>query len=238
MSDYNFTGLSSRSFEQLIQALAVKIIGPNIIVFGDGKDGGREATFNGAVPYPSSPEWNGYGVVQAKFLQRPQNAKSDGDWALAQLRGELEAFADPEKERKKPDYYIFATNAILTPVQNKGSKDKASALFDEFKSTVPLRAYDIWDYDKLRSFLDNNQDVRKKYAAFITSGDVLSQMMEWLDLQRPDFEQTLTNFLEKELLSDQFANLERAGHTTNDRIPIARLMPLTHPKEKSTINPT
>ena len=66
MPDYNLSGLSTRSFEQLIQAIAVKEIGPGIIVFGDGPDGGREATFEEKIPYPSTENcWSGYGVVQA-----------------------------------------------------------------------------------------------------------------------------------------------------------------------------
>lgn len=232
MSDYNFTGLSSRSFEQMIQAISAKLIGPNIVIFGDGPDGGREATFEGTVPYPSTlNQWSGYGVVQAKFLQRPESTKEQGEWALGQLRSELEAFADPDKDRRKPEYYIFVTNAVLSAVKKTGAKDKAKAVFDQFKSTVPLKDYDIWDYDKLRAFLDNNDEVRKKYAAFITVGDVLAEVMKQIEFDRPDFETTITNFLEKELLTDQFANLEQAGHTTNDRIPIAHVftdLP-THP---------
>ncbi len=90
MSDYNLSGLSTRSFEQLIQAIAAKEIGPNIVIFGDGPDGGREATFEGSIPYPSKEHgWSGYGVVQAKFRQRPQDPQKDGEWTLQQLRDEL-----------------------------------------------------------------------------------------------------------------------------------------------------
>ena len=47
MADHNFNGLTSRSFEHLVQAIAVVEIGPMVTVFGDGRDGGREATFEG-----------------------------------------------------------------------------------------------------------------------------------------------------------------------------------------------
>jgi hypothetical protein len=33
----------------------------------------------------------------------------------------------------------------------------------------------------------------------------------------------MTNFLAKELRSDQYANLEQAGHSTEERIPLARI---------------
>lgn len=224
MPDYNLAGLSTRSFEQLVQAIAAKVIGPGVIVFGDGRDGGREATFEGTIPYaPKGETWAGYGVVQAKFKQRPQDTKADGDWAIQQLRTELQDFANPKKGRRKPDYYIFATNVVLTPFPEAGSKDKVFEVFDEFKSSVPFKGYDVWDYDKIRVFLDDNESIRRGYAAWITPGDVLTQVIEWLKPTRADFEQTLTRYLQEELLADQFANLEQAGHATDDRIPVARV---------------
>lgn len=232
IADYNLSGLSTRSFEQLIQAIAAKAIGPNIVVFGDGPDGGREATFEGSVPYPSSGHsWSGYGVVQAKFRQRTQDPQRDGEWALKQLRDELEKFVDSERNLRKPDYYIFATNVILTPVQGSGFKDKADALIKEYKDRLGLKEYDIWDYDKIRIFLDDYEGIRRAYAAWITPGDVLAQVIEWLVPQQPNFERTITNFLQKELLADQYAKLEQAGHTVEDRIPLASVfvdLPVAH----------
>lgn len=196
MTDYNLAGLSTRSFEQLIQAIALKVVSPGVVVFGDGADGGREATFNGLTRYPSEDHpWNGYIVIQAKFRQRPQNSQEDGEWALKQLKSELEDFANLKKRRRQPDYYIFATNVVLTPVQDKGTKDKADNIFQEFKDSVPLKGYDIWDYDKIRAFLDNFEDIRRANAGFITPGDVLSQIMDFIEPR-------------KELFADQYTNPE------------------------------
>ena len=116
MPDYDLTGLSSRSFEHMVQALACNILGPGIVVFGDGPDGGREATFRGKLSgFPSPGEsWDGYVVVQAKFCQRPKGKpKEDGKWAQNQLRKELQAFAKSESDRQRPQYYIFVTNVVL-----------------------------------------------------------------------------------------------------------------------------
>jgi len=58
--DYDFSRLSTRSFEQLIQSLSHSVLGPNIVIFGDGPDGGREATFEGHIPFPNDAEpWHG-----------------------------------------------------------------------------------------------------------------------------------------------------------------------------------
>src|SRR5580693_5210293 len=103
MPHYNLSGLSQDSFEQLIQALSLKIIGPGGVIFGSGPDGAREATFEGRMFYPSAAEpWQGYLVVQAKFLQKPTGeTDKDGKWLLDALSGELSKFADT-KRRLKP----------------------------------------------------------------------------------------------------------------------------------------
>src|SRR5262249_419490 len=122
-----------------------------------------------------------------------------------------------------PDYYIFATNMVLTPVQDRGWKDRAAALFKKYQKKVPLRNWAIWDFDEIGMFLDNFADIRKGYTAWITPGDVLSEVMQQLAPRRADFLEVMTNFLAKELRSDQFANLEQAGHGTEERIPLARV---------------
>jgi hypothetical protein len=242
MTDYNLSGLNTRSFEQLIQAIAVKVFGPKTIIFGDGPDGGREATFDGTVPYPSKEQaWNGYGVVQAKFLQRPQGVPKDGEWALQQLRGELATYNVPSKGPKKkkakvtnttqvrktarrtPDYYIFVTNAVLTPVGEQGTKDKAYKILEDFKTSAGLKDFDIWDYDKICAYLDGYEDIRHGYEGFISTGDVLARVVERLKPRRPDFKQVMYRFLQEELIADQYANLEQAGRATEDKVPIARV---------------
>ena len=222
MVDYDLSRLSSRSFEHLIQALAAKVLGPRIMIFGDGPDGGREATFDWRIPFPSIDDgWEGYGVIQAKFLQKLGSTSQNGKWALSQLRSELQKYLDPDTKLRPPEYFIFATNVVLTPVNESGSKDEVIAEIEAFKAQVALKDYDVWDYDKIRVFLDNNEDVRRAYAAWITPGDVLAAMIERLSGRAPDLEETLFSFLQKELVSDQFVNLELAGHDPRERIPLA-----------------
>ena len=224
MPDYDLSRLSSRSFEQLLQALATKVLGPGIAIFGDGPDGGREATFHGKVPYPSvADSWDGYGVLQAKFLQRPRDVTKDGQWAIDQLQLEITKYLNVENNFRDPDYFIYATNVVLTPVKGQGSKDRAEALLEDLKERLPLKGYDIWDYDKIRVFLDDNQEIRRTYAAWITPGDVLSEILERIAPETPDFQNTLHNFLQKELLADEFVNLEQAGHDVDERIPLAHV---------------
>ncbi|MDX6650737.1 MAG: hypothetical protein QOJ97_2688 [Solirubrobacteraceae bacterium] len=218
--DYDLSRLSTRSFEQLVQALAAEILGPATVIFGDGPDGGREATFEGPVPYPSpDDQWNGYTVVQAKFRQRPESS-SDSEWALAQLKRELQEFESGT--RRRPDNYLFVTNVTLSGVADAGGKDRLTAVLAANESWK-LSRHDIWDYDRLRVFLDLYTNVRQAYAAWVTPGDVLALVMEQLALASPDLTNVLTTFLQKELISDQYVNLEQAGHTTEESIPISRV---------------
>lgn len=41
MPHYNLSGLSADSFEQLIQALSLKIVGPGGVIFGNGRQRAR-----------------------------------------------------------------------------------------------------------------------------------------------------------------------------------------------------
>ena len=224
MTDYDLSQLGSRSFEQLLQALAAKVLGPGVGIFGDGPDGGREATFHGKVRYPYADDsWDGYGVLQVKFRQRSGYVKQDGDWAVTQLKSEIKKYLDVDSNLRKPDYFIYATNVVLTPVKGQGSRDRVEAVLEDFKDRLPLKGYDIWDYDKIRVFLDGNQEIRRAYTAWITPGDVLSEILERLTPKTPNFRTMLHNFLQKELLSDEFVNLEQAGHDVNERISLAQV---------------
>ena len=72
----------------MCQAVAAYVLGPGIEAFSSGPDGGREASFRGRVPYPSSADpWNGLGIVQAKFKERILGTSTDT--VLAALNGHI-----------------------------------------------------------------------------------------------------------------------------------------------------
>jgi hypothetical protein len=235
--DYDLFRLNSRSFEQLIQVLAAKVLGQGIIVFGDGPDGGREATIEARVPYPTAMNgWNGYIVTQAKFRQRTQGTTLDGNWAVEQLRQELKRYEVEEFSRRPPEYLIFATNVTLSAVQETGAKDRMFALAEKEivktrkrrQNGTPggLRGFDVWDYDKLRVYLDQFEDVRRSFGAYISTGDVMAEMvstMRQLQAEVPRFDDASSRFLQKELLADRWANLEQAGSTAEKQISVSRV---------------
>lgn len=222
MGNYDFTGLSPHSFESLAQALAVKVLGGGTIVFGAGPDGGREATFEGRVNYPTNgtEPWQGYIVLQAKFRQRLTGRETDAEWATKQLRAELDKYVERKGGRRPPDYYIFVTNVVLTPVQDAGGKDLATRVFEEYAERLPLRGWSIWDYDQLSTFIDTEESVRHAFTAFITPGDVLAMVMKRLPTAQPDFEEVMTSYLSRELNATKYADLEQ---TSTSRILLSRV---------------
>lgn len=221
--DYNFYGLAPRSFEHLVQALALKYLSPRTVIFGDGPDGGREATVGGHSLYPdkTGSTWNGYIVVQAKFRQR--QAADEQSWVTEQLKGELEKFLDEKRGLKRPEYYLLVTNVTLSAVADVGGKDKVFVLFEKYAKELGLRDYDIWDYDKLRAFLDSSPEIATRYAGWISTGDVLAQVISSLQKISPDFETAISNHLQKAFLADQYSRLEQAGRAGEERIPLANL---------------
>jgi hypothetical protein len=225
MSDYNLTGLHPREFEHLTQSLALRLISSGVTPFGDGRDGGREATYTGKMMYPSgADQWDGYLVIQSKFLTRPTgDTGKDGDWVIEQLEKDLKKFEDPKRNLPKPEYYLLVTNVVLTPVHEVGSKDRVFKLLGNYEPKIGLKSYDVWDYDKLCRILDGQPEIRQRYAGFITTGDVLSQMAAFLQDQQPDFSQIMSLFLQKELRSDQFVKLEQAGHTADQKTSLAHV---------------
>jgi len=232
--DYDLNGLNPRDFEHLVQALALKAISTGVTPFGDGPDGGREATYDGKMVYPSVADpWDGYLVIQAKFQKRSTGVVAkDGAWVLRELRSELTKFEDPKRNLPFPSYYLLATNVVLTPASGSGSKDRVSKVLEDFKEKG-LKSYDIWDYDKISRLLDGYPEVYRHYAGFITSGDVLTRVMSVLEGQQPDFAEVMSLFLQKELRNEQFVKLEQAGHTTDQKTSLAHVfvdLPVTdHP---------
>lgn len=223
MNDYRLDRLSPRLFEHVVQSLAIGAISSTVAPFGDGPDGGREATFDGQTHYGSeSAHWDGRGVIQAKFHVRPQDTTRDAAWARAELRKELKQYNRRTRPRPAPDYFIYAVNVVLSPGEGQG-KDLVQAILDEFRQKHKLKGVDIWDYDKLRTLLDRDEPVRTSYMAWILPSDVLAALAAKLHTEQRDYYPLILRYLQRELINDQFAKLEQAGHSADDAIPLSQV---------------
>ncbi|MGZ4978783.1 MAG: NACHT domain-containing protein [Methylobacter sp.] len=234
----NFQGFSPDSFEQFIRALSLKVIGPGVTVFGNGPDGGREATFQGKInfPFPPSTTWEGYGVLQAKFKEKIEDTQKDQKWAKSQLENELKVWISNNNRTPKPDYFIFCTNVELSSAVN-GGKDAITQVFEDHKAAIGLKAYAIWDANQLKTYVDGYAEIRQRFECFFTPGDLLAAISKKLsNTANPDA--ILTAYLSKEILVDEDARLGQAGDRSEDRIRLAHVfmdLPIT---KASIVEPT
>lgn len=225
--DYDLTRLGEREFEHLSQALALRVLGAGVSVFGDGPDGGREASFEGRLCFPEPGEpWDGYGVVQAKFKRRPGGGGEDAEALLRAVAAELDAWADPESKRVKkgrvPQYVIFTSNVVLSPVPKSGGVDRVNALIAGRASRLGLKGWQVWHHDQLCRLLDLHPEVRRTYAALITPSDVLARLEELLGGgTSANVGRRLAVHAAKELVAQQWVRLGQAGHPTNEKLALS-----------------
>lgn len=222
MGDYDLSRLNTREFEHLVQALALETIGLGVTPFGDGPDGGREATFYGRADYPSQTSpWDGYIVLQAKFRARSSpDPASNATWLAREVQKELQAL---HTRSPIPEYLIIASNVVLSAVQEVGGKDRLNRLLQHSADTGELRGWAVWDYDVICRLLDRSSSVRRVYRGFITPGDVLDEMMNFMHIRAVDFGHSASVFLQTEFFADRYVRLEQAGHTPEHKIPIERV---------------
>lgn len=183
MSKYNLNQLGNMEFERLCQSLLKEIIGNGTTTFGAGKDGAREATFNGKAPYPSTSEqWDGQWIFQAKFHDTEiLGTDKARKMVLTDLKAELNTIA--KKYKYNCDNYILITNVPLSSVYNTGNHDRIT------KEIVPMYRDDIknihvWGADELYGYLDKYSEIRKAFD-LITLADWI-EMKKELEVNYPD----------------------------------------------------
>lgn len=221
--------LGSREFEHLSQALAIRVLGPGVTVFGSGPDGGREATFDGPVDYPSPPTtgvWSGFGVVQAKFRERLTDTTEDNKWIVKQIKAELEKWKDPSSKRSRkrvPSYVVFTTNVWLSSVPDSGGIDAVNALIESFSDALGLQGWAVWGGDQFCRYLDNFTDIRRAFGGFITPGDVLERLHHLLSEEIVEVGVAAGRHASSELFASQWVRLNQAGSPENEKLKLAEI---------------
>jgi hypothetical protein len=111
---------------------------------------------------------------------------------------------------------------VLSPGEG-GGKESVQKILGDFANRHDLAAVDLWDYDKLRVLLDNFGEVRRSYMAWITTSDVLAELCAWLKRRERDYYPLVLRYLQRELIADQYAQLEQAGHSADEKIPLSQV---------------
>src|SRR5712672_3636953 len=102
-NSYDLTKLGSNEFSNLVNCLALKILGLAHTGFAPGPDGGRDGYFEGEAPYPSETEhWKGIWYIQSKF-HAPHLSTNPQKWLVSQIAAEIKDFDKKDSDRTWPD---------------------------------------------------------------------------------------------------------------------------------------
>ncbi|MFD6565166.1 NACHT domain-containing protein [Micromonospora profundi] len=222
MPRYNLNALGSDEFERLAQALLKKVIGNGTITFGAGRDGGREATFSGNAPYPSSTNrWSGEWIFQAKFHDTELLGT---DKARRQVLTDLDAELDKivNKYKIPCDNYILITNVPLTPTFKSGTIDKiTNEVIPRYSEQI--RNISVWGADDVNSFLAAHDSVRRSFLDFIVPGDLIASLLRKHHAEQGRVERTIRAYLQAVFTREQNAQLDQAGDVSDHPVKLQKV---------------
>jgi hypothetical protein len=219
---YDLTKLDEASFEHLVNALALRVLGAGHTGFGPGPDGGRDGYFEGVAPYPSSnAPWSGRWYLQSKF-HRPHLSKDPQKWLIGKIQEELTLFQSPDSKRTWPNNWIIATNIDPSGSAETGAFDRAnkivSAAYPQLESH-----FHIWGGRKLLQLLAQYPDIAEYYAHFLTPGNVLTSLYNQLHDAQASITSIVRYFIVTQFTEQQYTKLEQAGSNADSRPGIHRL---------------
>lgn len=168
------------------------------------------------MPYPyERDQWDGFGVVQAKFKQRSAGVSSGTEWLERQIKAELNEWLRPDSKRERlPEYLLFTTNVPLSAVPDTGGIARVNRLITSYKernTRWKLKSWSVWHAEEICRLLDCYDAVRRTYAHFITPGDVLSRLMDTVSDADRDTAELIRAHVGRELLADQYVRLGESG---------------------------
>lgn len=220
--DYDLDHLDERNFEHVVQALAQAQIGAGLTVFGDGPDGGREATWTHTRESLRGEPLNSYGVLQAKHRLEPSSRPTKNfEWLLAQVGKDVKRWSVAKSKRRSPEIYLVATNVKLGSGAGAGKDQVGASVIGLFRKIgIDLLHCVVWDRDDLRALLDNNPAVRSRYDAWLTPGDVISQVIANFRASDDDFATAIELHAASMLKREANLKLTQTGSVRDDSLEI------------------
>lgn len=223
---YALENLGPDNFEHMGQALMLKMLGPTTRVYGQGKDGGREFTFEGEANVGAAASWKGYVVGQAKYRGDRHGTSQDQVWFLDQIASEMRSWTNPKSERRTknvrlPEYLLFITNVRLSPAAG-GGLDRLDSLMEGYRDKLDLRGWHVLHREAVERLLDANLDVRRRYAALIAPADAFRAAIELVDVA-PNVNAVLLKHAQKLLRSERIIRLSEQGIRTSEKLYVENI---------------
>jgi len=204
-------------FESMAQALLEKTyrIGGNLIQFGPGPDGGREATWTQAPDHPTyvrpskrrkrvPKEW----VFQVKYHDIGQRGWINARKAIVEdLERELDKIV--HKYKVPCHVYVMITNVPFTGVRHIGTRDKITAVARKWNKHIAEIL--VWDAADLSRLLDANEDVRTAYIDTILPGDILKALYQGATFRQDRVTSAYRAYLQYVTEREGAARAEEAG---------------------------
>lgn len=213
---FELTRLDSATFEHLVNTLALKILGNGVAGFAPGPDGGRDGYFEGEADYPSAQtRWRGTWYIQSKF-HAPSLTGDPQKWLQKQVQLEIEEFARADSGRTLPDNWIIATNVDPSGAAGTGTFDKVIGAVKKFNPELGAHTH-IWGGTKILDFLVHQPDVAKHYGGFLTSGEVISAILQSLNDVSASINEIIHHLVVNQISEQQFTKLEQAGSSADTR---------------------
>lgn len=224
MGHYDLSRMGWQQFEHMLQALAKAELGNGVRPFGAGRDGQRDATFNGRLDFPkgAGETWTGYGVIQMKYNERPTSTTKDWQWFLEEVRKELRGWMGKKRiGETTPKYLLFATNVALTGTKDTGGKDQFESTMIAAAADLELDGWYVWDYDEIRTMLDSHTGIRQRYLELIVTGDFLLRLEELLPKTTAVEVERLAHHAVSELINRQWVRTGDAGYSDSSKVRLA-----------------
>ncbi len=153
--------LGDDEYEEMIVSVCQKLLGIGVTSFSKGKDGGKDAKFNGSSNFPSIIDpWSGKMIIQAKHTGNPIASCSDNDFF-----GNKKCIINEEIIRLKKiksdeglDYYLLFTNRKYS-----GGADKEIIKYIAKEVGIPVKNIFIAGNQTMNTFLDNDNHTVDKF---------------------------------------------------------------------------
>lgn len=228
--DYPLEDFDAATFQQVCVALSRAVLGPGVEAYGEGPDGGRDATFDGRIEWSRTPGfgedvWTGYTVIQVKHRPaRDYDPSRNLTWLKNHINNELKTWksADP-KVRRPPQYLLFITNAKLSPGVGGGIEDIKQHLSEKTSGMRGLKGWKVWHRDQVISLLINQDKVRRQFPSLLTPAaeSILTRLESLAQYQQPTRDLLVSHALDR-MRYEQWVNFADAG--TDSRKSICQIV--------------
>jgi len=199
---YPLHELTWQEFESLVISICEEILGVGIIIFSDGKDGGRDAKFTGtANNFPSSANpWQGRFIIQAKHTKKIDVSCSDSEFGTI-LKKEVSNIKHLSNDGKLDCYLIF-TNRKLGGMEDPKIEDFIDIELNVSNQVLGIERIDKW---------------LKDYPVIVKRHN-LSRLLLPLQFYEEDLKDIVLTFCEIDFDCDEIKTIK----SKNDRIPIEK----------------